>query len=206
MASTWTQPAADDVLSEFTPGEVATLQKIQGKTPTIHELEAEADAIAERRADQRTPAVVRRALVRPGPITLRKFLLLEEAESPVLSEQWPWQDAAAMAQAFCAAFEIIFPDRELTAPDRMLEGIEEMRAAAAQAVSTIMPMRFPRSPDAAPFVAPADGIGWAARMWARIGGHPAQLDMPMEQVFLLSAAMDANDGAECAGEDYRDRG
>ncbi len=174
--------------------------------PTIPELEAEADAIAARRADQRTPAVVRRALVRPGPITLRKFLLLEEAESPVLSEQWPWQDAAAMTHAFCTAFEIIYPDRELLAPDRILEGIEEMRAAAAQAVSTIMPMRFPRSSDAAPFVAPTDGIGWAARTWARIGGHPAQLDMPMEQVFLLSAAMDANDGAVCAGEDYSDRG
>ena len=35
MASTWTQPAADDVLSEFTPGEVATLQKIQGKTTNL---------------------------------------------------------------------------------------------------------------------------------------------------------------------------
>lgn len=170
---------------------------------TDEELIAEADRIAARRNDPRTPAVVRRAFVRPGAITLRKFLALEEASSPVITEQWPWEDPEAMAHAFCTAYAIIFPDREPPAPDRVLEGIEEMRGAVAQAFSTVMPMRFPRSPGTA--VAAQDGIGWVPRMWARIGGHPAQLDMPLEQVFLLAAAMDANDGAECAGEDYRDR-
>ena len=169
------------------------------------ELERLSEEIAARRADQRTPAVVRRAFVRPSPLTLRKFLALEDCSSPVLTEQWPWENSEAMAQAFCTAHAIIFPERDLPAPENVLDGVNEMRSAVAQAFSTVMPMKFPRPPGVAPSVEPPDGIGWAARLWARIGGHPAQLDMPLEQLFLLSSGLDANAGAICMGEDYRDR-
>ena len=35
MSSTWTIPSADDVLNEFTPAEVAALQRAQGKTTNL---------------------------------------------------------------------------------------------------------------------------------------------------------------------------
>jgi hypothetical protein len=31
------------------------------------------------------------------------------------------------------------------------------------------------------------------------------LDTPLDQLFILAAALSANEGAECAGEDYRER-
>jgi hypothetical protein len=33
----------------------------------------------------------------------------------------------------------------------------------------------------------------------------AVLDMPLDALFVLTAALSANEGAECAGEDYRER-
>jgi len=171
----------------------------------IRSLEAEADAIAARRADPRTPAVVRRAFLRPCAMTLYKFLQLEEAASPALTGQWPWADAEAMSQAFCTAFEIVFPERDIPVAADVVSVIAEIDAEVAQAFSTVMPMKFPTPPGSSPTLQPADGIGWVARIWARIGGHPAQLDMPMDQIFILAAGMTANEGAECAGENYRDR-
>ncbi|MEI6491593.1 MAG: hypothetical protein WCO94_03510 [Verrucomicrobiota bacterium] len=190
---------------EIDPAPGAEGLPLRSPLSDIRSLEAEADAIAARRADPRTPAVVRRAFLRPCAMTLFKFLQLEEAASPALTGQWPWADPAAMAHAFCTAYEIVFPEREIPAAVNVGGAIAEIEAEIAQGFSTVMPMKFPTAPGSSPTPIPADGIGWVARIWARLGGHPAQLDMPMDQIFILAAAMTANEGAECAGEDYRER-
>ena len=173
---------------------------------TTEELEAEADRAAALRADPRTPAVVRRAFLRPGAITLRKFLALEDAASPVLDGRWPTDDAAAMAQAFCTAFAIVCPGRDIPPAADLAQAIGEMSAEVRRGFSTVMPMRWPRQPGADPAPAREDGLGWVARFIARFPYPPdAVLDMPLDQLFILAAAMSANDGADCAGEDYRER-
>lgn len=168
-------------------------------------LTAEADRIAARRNDPRTPAVVRRAIARPGAITLRKFLALEEVESPLLSGRWP-QDATLM-QELCTAHAIVFPDRKRPTQKQIQQAVEELSAEVSRAFSTVMGMRFPQPPGAATAPTPTDGLGWVARLWARVilGGVHNALDMPLDQLFILSAAMSANEGASCTGEDYKDR-
>lgn len=168
-------------------------------------LEAEADRIAALRADPRTPAVVRRALLRPGGLTLRKLLALEDAGSPVLDGRWPADDAAAMAQAFCTAWEILFPGRDIPPASDLGVAINEMADEVARGFSTVMPMRFPKvGGDSAP--PSSDGLGWVARFVARFAYPPdLTLDMPLDQLFILAAAQSANEGAECVGEDYRER-
>ncbi|MFZ4774635.1 MAG: hypothetical protein ACOYM3_04685 [Terrimicrobiaceae bacterium] len=173
---------------------------------STQELEAEADRIAARRADLRTPAVVRRAFLRPCALTLRKFLALEDVESPALNGRWPYGQAEQMAQAFCTSFAILFPGRDIPGPDLLDQAIAEMHDAIRQGFSTVMPMQFPRPPGSPATCAPADGLGWVARLVARTA-HPADavLDMPLDQLFIIVAAMSANEGAECTGEEYRDR-
>ncbi|TSA32141.1 MAG: hypothetical protein D4R65_10100 [Verrucomicrobiaceae bacterium] len=172
---------------------------------TTEELAAEADRIAALRADPRTPAVVRRAFLRPGGLTLRKFLALEEVGSPALDGRWPSDDAAAMAQAFCTAWEILFPGRDVPPAAELARSIAEMADEVNRGFSTVMPMRFPRAgtDGASPS---QDGLGWVARFVARFT-FPVDttLDMPMDQLFILAAAQSANEGADCAGEDYRER-
>ena len=167
------------------------------------EIEIEAERIATLRADPRTPAIVRRAFLRPSAITLRKFLALEDAASPALNGAWPFQDSAAMASAFCTAHAIIFPGREIPGPDLLAASISEIAAQVVQAFSTIMTMRFPRVTGAPVAHEPPDGIGWVARLLARMGA--AHIDTPLDQLFVLAAASSANEGAECTGEDYRER-
>ena len=175
---------------------------------TPEELQAEADRIAALRNDPRTPAVVRRALL-GGGLTLRQFLALEEADSPALSGRWPVEDPAAMARDFCHAWETIFPTQPLPQPGDLEDALDAIAAAILRAFSTVMPMRFPRTPGAAPVQEPPDGLGWVARLlgrFAAIGWQPQTvLDTPLDTLFLLTASLQAHEGAHCAGQDYRER-
>ncbi len=165
------------------------------------------ERIAARRADPRTAAVVRRAFLPPfGALTLRRYLALEEEGSPLLSGEWPWESAAAMAHAFCTAYAVLWPDRQVPGPEVLEQGLLEMVGEVKRAFAAMMPMRFPRSPGESGSSAP-DGLGWVPHLVARAltSGIDGALDMPMDQLFILVAAMAANEGAECAGEDYRDR-
>lgn len=173
---------------------------------TTEELQAEADRIAALRNDPRTAAIVRRAFLRPGAVTLRRYLALEEVGSPVLTGQWPWDDAEAMGVEFCQAWEIIFPARELPPAGDLAGAMGELSDEVARAFSTVMPMRFPRTAGAEPMQTSHDGLGWLARFLARFSYPPDQtLDMPLDQLFIISAAMAANDGADSVGEDYKER-
>ena len=107
-----------------------------------------------------------------------------------------------MSQDFCTAWAIVFPEREIPPPSGIIPAIRELAAQVTQAFSTVMPMRFPRAAGAPPpTAAPPDGIGWLPRLIGRMG--VAHLDTPLDQLFILSAA--SLEGAECAGEDYRER-
>jgi hypothetical protein len=176
---------------------------------TPEELQAEADRIAALRNDPRTPAVVRRAFVRRGGVSLRGYLALEEAGSPVLSGAWPVEDAGQMAEAFCAGWGIVFPERAVPPASELAQAIGEMAAEVSRGFSTVMPMRFPRTPGATPVHEPHDGLGWVARLLGRfvaLGWKPDDvLDLPLDQLFVLNAALQANEGADSAGEDYRER-
>jgi hypothetical protein len=173
---------------------------------TTAELEAEADRLAALRTDPRTPAVVRRAFLRPGAITLRKFLALEDAASPVLDGRWPAEDPEAMAEAFCTAYAIVFPGEPVPPAAELSRAIERMVEEVRRGFSTVMPMRWPRQHGADPAPAREDGLGWVARFIARFPYPPDQvLDTPLDQLFILAAAQNANEGADCAGEDYRER-
>ena len=177
---------------------------------TPEELTAEADRIAALRNDPRTPAIVRRALLEPGGLTLRGYLRLEAAGSPLLSGAWPpTEDVASMAQGFCTAWEIVFPGRELPPASSLVAGIAEMQAEVSRGFSTVMPMRFPRSPGASATTEAPDGLGWVARLlgcFTALGWRVDDvLDLPLDVLFVLVAALQGNEGAESAGEDYRER-
>jgi len=173
---------------------------------TTAELEAEADRLAALRVDPRTPAVVRRAFLRPAAITLRKFLALEDAASPVLDGKWPFEDSAAMAEAFCTAFAIVYPGEPIPEAKELSRAIDRMVQEVRRGFSTVMPMRWPRQHGADPAPAREDGLGWVARFIARFPWQPDQvLDTPLDVLFILAAAQNANEGADCAGEDYRER-
>ena len=174
---------------------------------TVEELTAEADRLAAARADARTPAIVRRAWLRPGALTLRRFLALEEAASPVLSGLWPLEDAGAFAEAFSVAWGILFPERPLPAAADVAAGIGEMLEEVQRGFSTVMSMRFPRYGRERETESHAvDGLGWAVRLVASLPWPPATvLDMPLDEVFMLVAGRAAVEGAECAGQDYRER-
>ena len=177
---------------------------------TTTELTAEADRRAALRADPRTPGVVRRAFLRPGALTLRKFLALEDAGSPVLDGRWPWEDAAGMAGAFALAWGVLFPGLCLPPAEALQGALQTMAGEVARGFDTVMPMRFPSAPGSPPAASPVDGLGWVARLLARaVAGlclpPAAVLDMPLDALFVLTAALSANEGAECAGEDYRER-
>ena len=176
---------------------------------TIDQLEAEAERIAARRADPRTPAVVRRAFAgTPGALTLRRFLLLEEHGSPLLDGRWPHENPEAMGEAFFLAWTILFPGRDIPPAGELPAALEELRNEVARGFSTVMPMKFPSHGPTTPRA--EDGLGWVARLIARaVGGlHldlDAALDLPMDRLFVLTAALAHEEGADCAGEDYRDR-
>jgi hypothetical protein len=180
---------------------------------TTEQLRAEAERLAAERSDSRTPAVVRRALLEPDGLTLRGYLALEEADSPLLGRRpWPVEDAGAMAEAFCTAWEAVCPGRSVPMPSEKgtPQALALMAAALTRAFSTLMPMRFPKSDAHQNASAPvSDGLGWVARVLGRLAGlgwKPHEvLDLPMDRMFLLLAGISAADGAECAGEDYRTR-
>lgn len=168
-------------------------------------LSAEADRLAALRADGRTPAVVRRACLRRG-LTLRRWLALEEADSPLISGRWPTGDAEAMAKAFCTAWETVFPGRCIPPAEDLGAAMAELNAEVERAFSTVMPMRWPRVAGAAEKADAPDGLGWVVRLLARFPYPPdVTLDMPMDLLFALAAGSSANEGAECAGQDYRER-
>ncbi len=173
------------------------------------DLEAEAERIAARRADTRTPGVVRRAFLARSGLTLRTYLALEDAASPVLTRRWPSDDPRAMAEAFCTAWATVFPGRSIPDAEGLQEALELLHMAVERAFCTVMPMRFPRRPGDAVRAEQTDGLGWAARLVGRfvaLGWRPDEvLDLPMDQLFILSAAVQAHEGADCAGEDYRER-
>lgn len=175
---------------------------------TPEELTAEADRIAELRNDARTPAVVRRACLVPGGLTLRQYLALEDAASPVVVGRWP-DDAAELVQAFCIAWAIVWPGRDLPDADGMKKGMRDMRGLVERAFATAMEMRFPRPPGAPVSQDPPDGLGWVTRLLARYvrtGWAMADiLDTPLDALLLLTAGMLSLDGAYSAGEDYRER-
>lgn len=171
------------------------------------DLEALSDALAARRADLRTAAVVRRAFLSSGALTLRKYLALEEAQSPVLTKQWPWEDAAAMAQAFCTAWEILLPQWKIPEPDKLGEGILHMSREVHRGFSTLMAMRMPVLPGSSVQPMRDDGIGWVPRLMAQalLANIPDPIDIPLDRLFVLTAASRFNEGAECVGTDYKDR-
>jgi hypothetical protein len=180
-----------------------------GAPCSVEELEAEAERIAALRNDPRTPAIVRRAFLRPCVLTLRKYLALEDADSPVLTGRWSASDAGALAGEFLTAWGIVYPARAVPAAQHLGEAISEMDEAVIQAFATVMPMRFPRTPGAHAVHEPSDGLGWGARMVARFVGMGWRtddvLDLPLDLLFIVSAGLQANEGAECAGDDYRER-
>ena len=112
-----------------------------------------------------------------------------------------------MAQAFCTAWAILFPLRKLPAAKQIDEGIDRMMAEVSRGRSTIMKMRSPRTPGGNISSALSDGIGWIPRLLARAydSGLPEPLEMPLDQLFILAAGAEANDGKESVGEDYSDR-
>jgi len=152
---------------------------------TLEDLEKEADAIAARRADHRTPAVVRRAFLPPfGAMTLRKWLQLEQVNSPLLSGEWPWEDPAALTEAFTVSYATIFPGRVIPAPQLLQEALLEMNTEVERALEAIMPMRAPRM-EGVHQKASHDGIGWVARLLAAaVKNHIEDpLDMPLDVKF-----------------------
>ncbi len=174
---------------------------------TLEELEKEADAIAARRADHRTPAVVRRAFLPPFcAITLRKWLQLEAVNSPLIAGEWPWEDPQAMAEAFTVSYATIFPGRSIPAPEMLQEALIEMNSEIERAIEAIMPMKSPRV-EGVHQHASHDGLGWVARLLAASvkNNIDGPLDLPLDQLHILTAGMAANEGMECAGADYRDR-
>ena len=177
----------------------------------LEELEAASEALARERADHRTPAIVRRAFLPPFcALTPRRLMELEQIDSPVLSGNWPWEDAAAMAQAFCTAHACLFPDREIPPASAMGEGLLAMIAEVQRGYQALMPMKARQMPGLTQQTQQAqlsDGIGWIPRLLAGAmkNGIGNPLDLPLDQLFILSAAAAANEGMECAGTDYRDR-
>jgi len=145
---------------------------------TLDELEASADAIAARRADPRTSELVRRAFLTPGALTLRKYLALEEEGSPLLSGNWPWEDPEAMAHAFCTAYAILFPEREIPPANLVGAAIAEMVAEVTRGFSTVTntPMASAGSPASWPGSSPlASEIPWTCP-W--IGCSSSRLPWP----------------------------
>jgi len=177
----------------------------------LEALEAESEALARERADTRTPAIVRRAFLPPFcALTPRRLMELEQMDSPVLSGNWPWEDAAAMAQAFCTAHACLFPGRDLPPASAMGEGLLAMIEERQRGFEAMMPMKARQMPGLTQHTQQAqlsDGIGWLPRLLAAAhkANLPTPLDMPLDQLFILSAAAAANEGMECAGTDYRDR-
>ena len=194
---------------------------------TDEELEAAADDLAARRNDPRTPAIVRRAFLgergsrvegrgdesegsaRLPALTLRRYLALEEAASPVLDGRWPSGDPHAMTEAFCTAWATVFPGRSIPDAEGLQDAMAELQAAVRRSFSTVMPMRFPKVRGAEERAEAPDGLGWVARTVGRfvaLGWRPDDvLDLPMDQLFILAAALAAHEGADCAGQDYRER-
>lgn len=174
---------------------------------TTAELEAEADRIAAARADSRTPRVVRRALLSGDGLTLRQYLQLEEAGSPLLHGGLAADDTRARAEAIYTAWLIVFPDRPIPAVDALPEARATLQAAIGRAFSTAMPMRWPLpGPTSAPR---ADGLGWVVCLIGRfvaLGWLLDEiLDSHLDALFLMQAGVLADEGYDCAGEDYRDR-
>lgn len=175
---------------------------------TLEEIEREADQIAAKRADRRTPSVVRRAFLPPFcALTLRKYIALEECNSPLLNNSWSWDDAAAMAQEFCNTFAIFYPDTDFPKPAKVPEAVTQMAEELFRAFNAFMPVRLPSELRGNSVSSSSDGIGWTARLIAHaITNNISQpLDRPLDQLFILTAAADVNSGKECAGEEYQDR-
>ena len=89
----------------------------------------------------------------------------------------------------------------------MAEGLLLMMGEVKRGYAALMPMRSPELPGMTHQAQLSDGIGWLPRLLAQAmkNNLPSPLDMPLDQLFILSAAAAANDGKECAGADYRDR-
>ena len=175
----------------------------------LSDAEEYANEIAAKRADKRTPAVVRRAFLDPVcRLTLRGYFALEEMNSPLVTMgEWPWNDAAAMRQLFCGSYAVLFPDRKTPAPDQLVEALNDMIAEVNRGFSTMMSMRTPTMPGQSPSLPRNNGIGWQALLIASAlkAGIWEPLDLPLDQLFILAASNDFLDGMECRGEDYRDR-
>jgi hypothetical protein len=91
MASTWTAPSADDVLKQFTPGEVATLQKLQGNTTSLAAIFAL--VVAEVRDSIRSGGY---AVDAESELTLPLGL----HNDAILIARWRWLTSIPSAKAF----------------------------------------------------------------------------------------------------------
>jgi len=199
--------------------------------PTIHDQEAaltaEADRLAALRADPRTPAVVRRALLAPAvtrfgsiellPLTPYGWLQLEQIDSPALSGNWQalCNDPAHLLQQLSETLTILaqrpVPESELLAlePSRIPVLIAAIAAVFARAHATLMPMRFPR-PSGLPETTTDDTFPWLPRLLVRLSAGLHQpishlLHQPLDQLHLYAAALASIEGATATGQDYRER-
>jgi hypothetical protein len=178
---------------------------------TTQELEQAAEELAARRNDPRTPAIVRRAILAPSGLTLRRYLLLEEMGSPLLTGEWP-VDAGEFAEAFLAAWEIFNPGEEPPEPAAIGAALEGMVAEVTRGFGTVMPMQMPRRHGAGALheLGKPDALGWLTLVWARcvtelhLSPEAAQ-ELPLEQIFILLAGAGVAAGMECTGQDYRER-
>ena len=175
----------------------------------ISEAEQYANEVAAKRADTRTPFVVRRAFLAPFcRLTLRGYFSLEELGSPLVTgKPWPFEDVGEMSRVFLGSYAVLFPDRKAPSANRIDEAMDEMWSQYNRAFSTWMKMKRPITPGALPPPSRNDGLGWQTHLIAAALRNQIwePLDLPLDQLFVLSAAGDFHEGMECAGEDYRDR-
>lgn len=163
-------------------------------------------SLAALRADPRSPAVVRAALLRPSAVTIRRWLELEDAASPWATGRWPGDPADAM-RACAQAWAILWPGSHPPQPE---EAARLISSQISQAFCTALECRWPARAGDTRARAPHDATGWLARLLARLCAAlsltPDQaLDIPLDQAFLLAAGWNLNDGMEPLGEDYHTR-
>jgi hypothetical protein len=199
--------------------------------PTIHDQEAaltlEADRLAALRADPRTPAVVRRALLAPPvtqisgiqlqPLTPHGWLTLEAIDSPALTGNWQplCNDPARLLQTLRETLAILaqrpIDETEILAlrPDQLPDLLRAIGTVITRAHATLMPMRYPR-PHGIPDTTTDDTFPWLPRLLVRLSAGLHQpishlLHQPLDQLHLFAAALASIEGATPTGQDYRER-
>ena len=173
----------------------------------LDELRKASDELAAKRADTRTPAVVRQALLCANGLTLRQYLMLEEAKSPALTGAWSFYDAEQLSGEFSTAWGIIFPGLKVPPASELEVGLSKISQKVTDAFATVLPVKFPTPPGQHISPPASDPIGWVARLVAKCFslGHAGVLDMQLSTLFLMTAGVAINEGAVSSGADYKDR-